>query len=95
MCDSQTVEAVVDTGAAVTVISPRLLEKTTFKLHGWKGAKVLMANGTKATPIGGANIIIRHERGKAQGEALMLDMDSINLLLGNDFLKQFGKLQID
>jgi hypothetical protein len=33
--------------------------------------------------------------GTATGEAVVFGMDGIDLILGNDFLKQYGKVQID
>ena len=85
----------VDTGAAVTVLSPQLLQRTEFALCPWVGPRIVMANGVTATPLGSATISIHHLKGTARGVAVVLQMDGIDLLLGNDFLKQFGRLQID
>ena len=95
MCGAEEVQAIVDTGAAVTVISPALLKKTKFKLMPWTGSKILMANGTAALPEGSADISIGHNKGTATGKAVVMAMDGIELLLGNDFLKQYGKVQIE
>lgn len=54
-----------------------------------------MANGTAAVPLGGANITIHHADRIAKGPVIVLDMSGIDVLLGNDFLKQFGKVHID
>ena len=94
-CGSQNVLAVVDTGAAVTVISPQLQQRTEFALCPWVGPRIVMANGVTATPLGSATISIQYFKGTARGVAVVLKMDGIDLLFGNDFLKQFGRLQID
>ena len=94
-CGAASVLAVVDTGAAVTVISPQFLEKTRFRSRPWNGPRIIMANGSPSHPIGSAHIIITHRNGSASGEAVVMGMTGIDLLLGNDFLKQFGKVRID
>ena len=94
-CGPESVLAVVDTGAAVTVISPQLLEKTQFRASPWTGPRIIMANGSPAHPIGSAHIAITHRNGSASGEAVVMGMTGIDLLLGNDFLKQFGNVRID
>jgi hypothetical protein len=87
--------AVVDTGAALTVISPELLQESQFVLRPWIGPRVVMANGEPATLLGAATISVNHIRGTATGEAVVFQMDGIDLILGNDFLRQYGKVQID
>jgi hypothetical protein len=42
-----------------------------------------------------ATISVNHKMGTATGEAVVFRMDGIDLILGNDFLKQYGKVQID
>ncbi|XP_045034364.1 uncharacterized protein LOC123475563 [Daphnia magna] len=94
-CGTRQVMAVVDTGAALTVISPELLRASQFVLRPWDGPRVVMANGEQATLMGAATISVNHKMGTATGEAVVFGMDGIDLILGNDFLKQYGKVQID
>ena len=94
-CGKRRVMAVVDTGAALTVISPELLHESQFVLRPWNGPRDVMANGEPATLMGAATISVNHEMGTATGEAVVFRMDGIDLILGNDFLKQYGKVQID
>jgi predicted aspartyl protease len=94
-CGKRRVMAVVDTGAALTVISPELLQESQFVLRPWIGPRVVMANGEPATLLGAATISVNHIRGTATGEAVVFQMDGIDLILGNDFLRQYGKVQID
>jgi hypothetical protein len=55
-CGNMVVKAVVDTGAVIIVISPKLLTCTEFKLNSWYGPNIVMANGATVSPIGSAYI---------------------------------------
>ncbi|KZR96455.1 Uncharacterized protein APZ42_009191, partial [Daphnia magna] len=94
-CGTRQVIAVVDTGAALTVISPKLLRASQIVMRPWDGPRMVMANGEQATLMGASTISINHKMGTATGEAVVFGMDGIGLILGNDFLKQYGKVQID
>jgi hypothetical protein len=87
--------AVVNTGAALTVISSELLRESQFVMRPWDGPWVVMANGEQATLMGAVTISVNHKMGTATGESVVFGMDGIDLILGNDFLKQYGKVQID
>ena len=54
-----------------------------------------MANGSTASPLGATLITVQLHNKIAKGKAVVMQMEGIDLLLGNDFLKQFGKLHID
>ncbi|KZS18242.1 Uncharacterized protein APZ42_015657 [Daphnia magna] len=95
LCGNIPSMAVVDTGAAVSVLSPDLLKQTSFYLEQWSGPAIILANGTRASPLGAALVTITHKGRWAAGTAVVMAMEGNDLLLGNDFLKQFGKLQID
>ncbi len=94
-CDENKVSAIVDTGAEISIISPLLLEKTRFKLLKWEGPSIMMANGSTTVPIGAAFIRIEHLSGSAEAKVIVMEMNGNELLLGNDLLEQFKKLQID
>ncbi|KZS10306.1 Uncharacterized protein APZ42_025260 [Daphnia magna] len=94
-CGTTQVMAIVDTGAAISVISPKLLAATAFIIQPWKGPNILMANGSKAEPLGAAYITVQHRNKRAEGIAVVMQMEEMDLLLGNDFLKQFRRIQID
>jgi predicted aspartyl protease len=89
------VKAVIDTGAVSTVISPKLLACTKFQMTAWEGPRIIMANGSTASPLGATLITKQLHNKMAKGKAVVMQMGGIDLLLGNDSLKQFGKLQID
>ena len=94
-CGDMIVKAVVDTGAVITVISPKLLTCTKFQMTAWEGPRIIMANGSTASPLGATLITVQLHNKIAKGKAVVMQMEGIDLLLGNDFLKQFGKLHID
>ena len=94
-CGDMIVKAVVDTGAVIAVISPKLLACTKFQMTAWEGPRIIMANGSTASPLGATMITIQLHNKIAKEKAVVMQMEGIDLLLGNDFLKQFGKLHID
>ncbi|KAK4028004.1 hypothetical protein OUZ56_017167 [Daphnia magna] len=62
-CGKVTATALIDTGAAVTVISPELLEKTEFVKKPLVGPKIRLVNGQTLSPQSTADIAVTH-RGK-------------------------------
>jgi hypothetical protein len=59
------------------------------------GPNIVMANGATVGPIGAAYITVTLHNKLAIGTAHVMQMEDMDLLLGNNFLKQFGKLYID
>lgn len=54
-----------------------------------------MANGTAVLPEKSATISIKHKNGSATVQGVVMNIGGISLLLGSDFLKQFGRIQIE
>ncbi|KZS03675.1 Uncharacterized protein APZ42_033546, partial [Daphnia magna] len=94
-CGPVITNAVVDTGAAISVMSPTLLHRTGYLLQEWHGPAIVLANGTRAVPLGGAQISITYRNKTVSGTAIVLPMNEIEFLMGNDFLRQFGHLHVD
>jgi hypothetical protein len=59
------------------------------------GMRIIMTNGSTTSPLGATLITVQLHIRVAKGKAVVMQMEGIDLLLGNDFLKQFGKLHID
>ncbi|KZS06649.1 Uncharacterized protein APZ42_029823 [Daphnia magna] len=95
ICQGIRVRVVIDTGAVVSVASPSLQEKLQVQRTRLDGPSVLMVNGQKAPPLGAFELDIEHRGMKARGKVILLEMKGIELLLGNDFLSQFKRLQIN
>jgi len=86
--------AVIDTGADLTVVSPAWVECNNVRMKPWEGPALHMANGEKAEVYGTVEIDVSNDRGKAAGTALVMKLIDHDLLLGNNFIRQFGKLEI-
>ncbi|KZS06442.1 Uncharacterized protein APZ42_030100 [Daphnia magna] len=95
VCRGIRIKAVIDTGAVVSVASPSLQEKLGARCMGWDGPSVVMLNGQRAPPLGALELEIEHRGMKASRKVILLEMRGIDLLLGNDFLSQFNRLQIN
>ena len=54
-----------------------------------------MVNGQRVPPLGAFELEIDHQGMKARRNVIVLEMKGIELLLGNDFLSQFKRLQIN
>jgi hypothetical protein len=94
LCNKQEVEAVIDTGAAVTVISPQLAQNLACSLAAWDGPKIIMANGEEGVELGQTELTIADGDRTAEGKALVMKMKGVDLLLGNSFLRQFKNVLI-
>ena len=79
----------------MSVITPELCQDLNLTVTSWTGPALILANGSPATLVGAVQITVENPRGRASGSAIVMTMDGMSLLLGNDFLKQFGKLEID
>ncbi|KAI9565042.1 pol polyprotein [Daphnia sinensis] len=95
VCQGMELKAVIDTGAVVSVVSPSLREKLQAKWVSCKVPSVVTASGQKVLPMGAIEIEVEHRGMKAKGKVIVLAMKNIELLLGNDFLKQFNRLEIN
>jgi transposase InsO family protein len=93
-CNNRIIEAVIDTGAAVTVISPQLAESMGCTITNWDGPKIVMANGAEEAELGQTHLTIVDGTQKAVGKALVMKMKGVELLMGNSFLRQFKNVHI-
>ncbi|KZS20370.1 Uncharacterized protein APZ42_012952 [Daphnia magna] len=94
-CVKVVATTLIDTGAAVTVISPELLEKTEFVKKPLSGPKIRLVNGQTLAPQSTADIVVTHRGITIKGNAIVMPMSGFELLLGNDFLQQFRAIHID
>lgn len=92
-CD---VISVVDTGAGVSVVSKSCVDRC-FKnaMLPWDGPSIVLANGTRMRPSFGVELNFMLENSPVKVFAAILDLKSIDLLLGCDALAQVGKISID
>ena len=91
---SDQIHVVLDTGADLTVVSPEWVQRNNVKLDAWNGPTLYMVNGSEAEVMGSVEIDVSNNRGKAAGTAIVMKLNVHDLLLGNNFMRQFGKLEI-
>ncbi|KAK4021208.1 hypothetical protein OUZ56_003127 [Daphnia magna] len=84
--------AVVDTGAAVTVISPELLKKTQFVQQPWDGSGIILVNGSRVMPEGAAEILVTHKNRSVKGKAIVMAKSEMELLMAEKPLLTMGDL---
>ena len=88
-------EAIIDTGAAVSIISPKLTAEMALELKTWGGPPIVMVNGQRTPPLGRVELTITIGTTTVLANVLVLEMRGINLLLGNDVLRRFKTLEIE
>nr|CAH0111997.1 unnamed protein product [Daphnia galeata] len=91
----QKAAAVVDTGAVVSIMSPTLAAGLRTEIRTWGGPSIVMVNGQKTPPMGKVSVEVKIGAAKVTAEILVLEMSGIELLLGNDVLKKFKRLEIE
>ena len=77
---SEYVLVVLDTGADLTVVSPKWIRKHNIELNAWDGPTLVMANGTEAEVMGSIEIEVSNSRGKATGTAVVMKLNGHELL---------------
>ncbi|KAI9552646.1 pol polyprotein [Daphnia sinensis] len=50
---------------------------------------------SRVMPLGAAEILVTHKDRSVKGKAIVMAMSGMELLMGNDFLKQFGSIRIN
>lgn len=89
------VEAIIDTGAGITVISPEFCKYLNLvPKKQWEGPKLLMANGSIVCPEGSVTLEIIITGIPVYVEAAVLPINGYKLLLGNDALRQLESISI-
>ena len=74
-CGEVMVKAMIDTGAAVSVIAHNLVKLLSLSVTTWMGPQIAMANGQPGRPLGAVDLEMKHPRGQAVGKALVMEMD--------------------
>lgn len=95
-CKNNHFEAIVDTGAGISVISPEFCKflKLVPKER-WEGPKLLMANGAVITPEAFVSLEIFVEETPIYIEAAVLAINGYKVILGNDALRQLDVIKIE
>ena len=88
------VDAFVDTGAAVSVISSVLAEKLALQVEPWDGPTVVSADGKPLQPKGKVRLTVRNKNSTATGDVVVIKTFGPEFILGRNLLRSFQKLTI-
>ena len=94
LCSGFLVEAIIDTGAGITVISPKFSKMLTNPIRGWVGPGILLADGHKALPVGQIDLVLTIDSFIVNSIAIVMEINGFDLLLGNDTLRLLKSIQI-
>jgi hypothetical protein len=95
-CNGLEVNAIIDTGASLSAISPALLKRFNSDGAVYDGPALIMASGQQMKPEKEFEICVTHPSGAtAKATVAVLELTGEDLLLGNDILSQFGKITVE
>ena len=94
LCNGIEAKALIDTGAAITAVSDKFAQSLKDNFRDWNGPSISLANGQRLYPRTGVKITISLDNKRAQGVAIVKPLTNSDILLGNDFLREFGSLNI-
>ena len=95
-CRGRFVEAIVDTGAEITIISPKCCKVLNVTPNPkWEGPVLRMVNGVIERPKGSATLEIFVNNIPVHVTAAVLPINGFDLLLGNNALRQLSAIEID
>jgi hypothetical protein len=94
-CFGIDVETVIDTGAGISVISPKFCDKLPLKMGRWAGPKILIADGRHVSPTGSVELVLVVDGQRIRVQAAVFEINGFELLLGNDALRKLGTIKID
>ena len=96
VCNGLEINAIIDTGASLSAISPALLKRFNSEGKTYNGPLLIMASGQEVKPEKEFDIIIEHPSGAtAKATVAVLELTGEHLLLGNDILQQFHKITVE
>ena len=81
------VQAVLDTGATLSVVPYDLIKATKTPIHRWTGQSLSLANGGVQQPLGWSNISIDYQDRIYNVDAVVLK-DAPDILLGEDYISE-------
>ncbi|GET57228.1 enzymatic polyprotein, putative [Rhizophagus irregularis DAOM 181602=DAOM 197198] len=89
--EDQLVSVIIDTGAAVSVITDKLRRRLNIPIFGKSKFRCTIANGQKIAALGKANITLRYkDELEILREVEVIDSEEEDLILGNDIWKLYN-----
>ncbi len=95
ICGKYLVEAIIDTGSGITVVSPNLSKMLGIPLQPWEGPDILLADGQRTRPSGKIEIKVIIDKIVVEVSAIVLQINGYDLLLGNDTLRKLISIKIN
>lgn len=87
--NGKTVDAIVDTGATLSVVPYELVKVTKTPLYRWKGSNLGLANGTTQQPLGWCEASVEFQERVYTVHAVVL-RNAPDILLGDDYITKSG-----
>ena len=88
--EDQLVSVIIDTGAAVSVITDKLRRKLNIPMYGKSKFRCTIANGQKIAALGKANITLRYkDELEILKEVEVIESKEEDLILGNDIWRLY------
>lgn len=78
--------AILDTGATLTVVPISLIRKTNIPMYGWSGQGLSLADGSPERPLGFAILDVEYENRTTRVQAVILK-HAPDILLGENFIQ--------
>lgn len=94
-CKNHLIDAIVDTGSGITVVSPSLCRELKLNSKPWTGPRISLADRNLVISSGVVNLDLEVGGKLIRVDAAILDLNGYPLLLGNDSLQQLEILKID
>jgi hypothetical protein len=89
--EDQLIEVIIDTGAAISVITNKLRKKLGIPIYGTSKFRCTIANGEKIAALGKTKITIRYkDELEIEKEIEVIESQEEDLILGNDIWKKFN-----
>jgi hypothetical protein len=95
ICGEYPVEAIIDTGSGITVVSPNFSKMLGIPLQPWVGPDILLADGQRTRPSGSVEIKVTIDNIVVEVSAIVLQINGYDLLLGNDTLRKLISIKIN
>lgn len=87
--NGKTVNAILDTGATLSVVPFELVKATQTPLYKWKGNSLSLANGQTQAPLGWCEASVEYEDRTFTVHAVVL-RQAPDILLGDDYINKSG-----
>ena len=93
-CYAQEVEAIIDTGAGISAISPELFRLLKKPSRNWDRGQLITVNNARVYPECCVDLTLQVDGILIKIQAVVLEINGFSLLLGNDALRQLKSFTV-